>query len=203
MAWKPDYITVGELKAFRRIPELDAEDDVELASAITAASRAIDKHTNRQFGKTDAVAERTYTAEYRRGRDGRSEWFLHIDDLMTTTGLIITATAGTVDSYILEPRNAAADGKPWTRLVVAADSAAAPSFTSRTVEVTATWGWTAVPVAVKNACKLQANRFASRRDSPYGIAGSPDAGSEMRLLARVDPDVGVSLSEYVRPRRLG
>jgi len=60
------------------------------------------------------------------------------------------------------------------------------------------WGWSAVPVPVKEATYLQASRFHSRRDSPYGIAGSPDQGSELRLLSRVDPDVAVSLSDFVR-----
>jgi hypothetical protein len=64
------------------------------------------------------------------------------------------------------------------------------------VKVTALWGWTAVPVAVKQATLLQASRFFSRRHSPYGVAGSPELGSEIRLLARVDPDVGVSLRDY-------
>jgi hypothetical protein len=46
---------------------------------------------------------------------------------------------------------------------------------------------------------LQASRFYARRDSPYGVAGSPDLGSEVRLLSKVDPDVAVSLADYVRP----
>jgi hypothetical protein len=58
-----------------------------------------------------------------------------------------------------------------------------------------------VPSAVKLATRLQASRFMARRDSPYGVAGSPDAGSEIRLLSRVDPDVAVALRGFSRPRR--
>ena len=50
----------------------------------------------------------------------------------------------------------------------------------------------------QEATLLQASRLAARRDSPFGVAGSPDAGSEMRLLARVDPDVAVALEPYRR-----
>jgi hypothetical protein len=50
------------------------------------------------------------------------------------------------------------------------------------------------------AARIQAGRFSIRQESLYGVAGSPAAGSELRLLARVDPDVGVSLANYVRPR---
>jgi len=94
------------------------------------------------------------------------------------------------------PRKAVAKGKVWTHLVLG--SAVAASSDDGDVEITAKWGWTAVPTAVKQACLLQASRFMARRDSPYGIAGSPSDGSEMRLLATVDPDVRVSLGPYVR-----
>jgi hypothetical protein len=66
------------------------------------------------------------------------------------------------------------------------------------VQVTATWGWTAVPATIKKATLLQASRFYKRRDAPFGVAGSPDMGSEMRLLAKVDPDVEVMLGDYRR-----
>jgi len=78
---------------------------------------------------------------------------------------------------------------PYGRLV---------SATSGDLTVTALWGWTEVPQAVKAATLLQVARFAARRDSPYGIAGSPDEGGEMRLLAALDPDLRTSLRPYVR-----
>jgi len=51
---------------------------------------------------------------------------------------------------------------------------------------------------VHEACLLQSSRIAARRDSPFGVAGSPETGSELRLLDRVDPDVAVTLSRYRR-----
>jgi hypothetical protein len=60
MAWAPDYITAEQLAAYLRIT--DDDDDVELAIAVGAASRAIDNHTNRQFGKVDAAEQRLYTS---------------------------------------------------------------------------------------------------------------------------------------------
>jgi hypothetical protein len=83
--------------------------------------------------------------------------------------------------------------------VLDADAEAAPqSSDDYEATITVKWGWTAFPVPVVNAAKLQTARFVARRDSPYGIAGSPDQGSEMRLLARVDPDVAVILRPFVR-----
>ena len=69
---------------------------------------------------------------------------------------------------------------------------------ARELAITGLWGWPAVPTSVKVATLLQASRFAIRRDSPYGIAGSPSEGSELRLLAAVDPDVKVAIGKKYR-----
>lgn len=200
MAWQPDYITDVELSNYVRIA--DDVDDVEIANAITGASRAVDDHTNRQFGLLVAPAQWTYTAwpDYDRGR-----WVVTIDDLMTEVGLVVqTVSGGATVAFDLEPKNAVAKGKPYTRIAFHADAAVYPTATDAyEVLVTARFGWTAVPAPVVLATKMQANRFLSRREAPFGIAGSPDQGSEMRLLSRVDPDVGVSLRGYVRPRAVG
>jgi len=200
MVWAPDYLTVSEAKAFLRIG--DAVDDAELAVAITAASRAIDEHCNRQFGLLAAAELWSYTA---RPDLDRGRWVVDIDDLMTVTGLIVEVpTVGITTQFTKEPANAAAKGRPWTRLVFDIDAAVTPVSTNNyAVNVTGRFGWTTVPVPVDQAALLQVSRFISRRDSPYGIAGSPDQGSELRLLARVDPDVGVSLRSYVKPRAVG
>jgi hypothetical protein len=73
MPWAPDYITTAELKSFLGIN--DAIDDAQLAIAITAASRAVDRVTNRQFGQVAAAEARLYTPKFdcsRVGRPGRS-----------------------------------------------------------------------------------------------------------------------------------
>lgn len=193
MAWAPAYCSAAELKAYVRID--DTVDDVQISLAIEAASRAIDVHTNRQFGSISSAEERFYPPRYDRRR---CVWLVETDDLMSTTNLAIEASDQAITSYTLEPVNAAAKGRPWTGFVVDSDSAVTPSNTRVNVSVTALWGWTAVPDAIKQACLMQANRFLARRGSPYGVAGSPDLGSELRLLSRVDPDVCVILAPYVR-----
>ncbi|HEY9418037.1 MAG TPA: phage gp6-like head-tail connector protein [Pseudonocardia sp.] len=182
MAWAPAYVDPEDLNRFVRVD--DTVDDVEAGLAIEAASRAVDAFTGRQFGLVDAAEARRYTARPRSGR-----WVADIDDLMTVVGLAVEGPSGAVTGYDLMPVNAAQEGRPWTRLAV--DGVCE-------VTVTAQWGWTVVPEPVKQATLLQASRFLARRDSPYGIAGSPDQGSELRLLSRVDPDVAVILGPYVR-----
>lgn len=191
MAWEPDYCTGDELKHFVRIT--DTDDNAEVALAITGASRAIDLHCNRQFGKDSAPTTRYYRSK----ACGPRTRIVKIDDIMTTDGLTVLThdDSGTAITYALAPINNAAKGKPWTQLRLPSHI---PTVSYEDVAVTGTFGWTAVPAAVKEACLLQASRLLARREAPFGIAGSPDQGSEMRLLARVDPDVAVALTKYVR-----
>jgi hypothetical protein len=199
MAWAPDYVTVPVAREYIT-RHTETVDDVQIALAVTAASRAVDEHCNRQFGQVTPAQERRYTATY---DYERRRWVVDIDDLQDDTDLVVTVDGEAVTDYTLEPVNAVLDGKAWTRLVVSCDSAVQPTGADNEVAATAPWGWSAVPAQVELATLLQSNRLASRRESPFGIAGSPDTGSELRLLARVDPDVAVSLRGLVRPRKVG
>jgi hypothetical protein len=200
MAWAPDYCTSTELKSFVRIA--DDLDDAQVALAISAASRAIDRACNRQFGLEAAPVARYYTARWDRERN---LWSIEIDDLMSESGLVVATDSDGDEGYSdsitehrLRPRNASANGRPWTELVVLAGSTVTPVTVEDGVRVTALWGWSAVPTAIKQACLLQSSRLLSRRDSPFGVTGSPEMGGELRLLAKLDPDVEVTLAGYRR-----
>lgn len=189
MAWAPDYADVSDdLGSYLDIDDL--EDAAEMGLAVAAASRAIDAHCHRQFGKVDAAEERFYEADYRCG------WVLDIDDLMTTDDLVVTVDGTVVTEYLLKPRNAPQKGMPWTRLHFTDDSEATPSKRGEEVSMVAPWGWTTTPDTVKNATLLQTARFFKRRQSPFGVAGSAEFGSELRLLSKIDPDVAVMLRPY-------
>lgn len=204
MAWKPDYIEVEDLAEYVNITDpvlIDA--DPFLAPAVAAASRAVDGTTNRQFGLCAEPEARYYTPRWDRKR---CRWVIEIDDLMTETGLLVKADltdSGVYDQAItafsLEPRNAVKEGKPWTHLVVRPSSAVQPVSDQDSVEVFARYGWTTFPDAVVQASLMQGSRFYERRKAPFGTAGSPESGSEIRLLAKLDPDVAVILgSDYIR-----
>lgn len=202
MAWELDYATLAELKHFVRVPDDDDEDDAELALDLTAASRAVDRACLRQFGKSDAAEDRYFTAQWDRILVA---WVVRVDDIMTSTGLTVAYDSaadetygGAITAFRLLPRNAAAKQRPWDEIQVLRTSAVTPGGADGAVKVHGTFGWSSVPATVKMATLLQASRFASRRDSPFGVAGSPEAGSELRLLAKVDPDVAVMLSGYRR-----
>ena len=200
MGWAPDYVSTSELAAYTRIG--DTVDDAQIGLAIAAASRAIDQATGRQFGLLDTSAARYFTARW----DSREcQWVVPCDDLMTTTDLSVavdTVGEGDYDQVLTGvvpcPRNAVGTGRPWTELRVARGLSVQPAGIADGVRVTARWGWSSVPDAIKQATLLQASRLLSRRDSPYGIAGSAELGSEMRLLARLDADVAVAVRPYRR-----
>lgn len=201
--WSPDYIDEQELTDFVRIPDLD--DDPQIRLKISASSRAVDRCTRRQFGLVAAPEARYYTA-FRDAQNAR--WLVLIDDLMTNVGLAVAFDAAgdgtystTVAAYLLRPVNAAQKGRPWTLLAVPDRSGTLLSCLDGGVRVTARWGWTAVPSAVKEAVLLQTSRLLLRRDLPFGagVAGSPAVGSVVvRLLPELDPDVEVTLRDYRR-----
>lgn len=211
MAWAPDYITSDELADYLRIkaPDLDPVDETQLADACSGASRAVDEHCHRQFGLVAAPEVRYYTPRWSKKQQG---WVMAVDDFQTTTGLVVSldllgdgsySTAVDLTQVVKLPANAATRGRPWEALRIRYASVARPVGASLEVAVTARWGWTATPTTVVLATKLQASRFDFRRDSPAGVAGSPDQGSELRLLARLDPDVATSLRAYRRLWRVG
>ncbi len=195
------YASLADLKAALRIT--DAVDDVILQAALDAATTAIDDHCNRTFVADGAASIRYFDVDDRR---------IVVDDIYTVTGLIVSIRGAVIPvavenvsaGYVMEPRNALAHGEPFTsiRYEGAWMDGGWPliSLAPRTTAaITARWGYAAaIPGTVSQACLLQASRIFARRLSPYGVAGSPDLGSEIRLLAKVDPDVAVLLAGKVR-----
>lgn len=201
MPWKPDYITTADLKGYLGIG--DSVDDVQLAMWCTAASRAVDARCNRQFGQAASAVARTYRHPAVYNRES-GLWELEIDDVQDATGLLVAGVAYASSGAVLLPDNAPADGVPWERLGLATAPTLPYPGAPAPIVVTAKWGWSAVPVQVVAAAKLQANRWFNRKDSPYGVSGSPDTGAgELRLLARLDPDVATSLAGLSRRRKVG
>src|SRR6185312_3092299 len=101
-------------------------------------------------------------------RDGT--WLLPVDDVQDITGAGLTVDgaiiAAGVTGYSWWPGNAVAFGKAYTGLQLAQRPAGPVVLNVR-------FGWSAVPAQVPAAVRLQVNRWHTRRESPYGIAGSP------------------------------
>ncbi len=204
MAITNGYTDLATMRALLHIEVgADTGDDARIEVAVEAASRAIDRHTGRRFWQDPTVVARVYTP-VAGTRD------LRVDDISTATGLLVngdldgdgvyetTYTFGT--DFIMQPANAAADAEPWKWLRRVGTAGLGPvpysgSWPCRenSIQVTAQFGWAAVPTAVRMATQLQASRLYKRREAPFGVAGSPEFGSEIRLLAKLDPDVALLL----------
>jgi hypothetical protein len=186
-----DYIELGELKAMLRID--DYVDDELLAAHITAASRTIDDICHRKFSLDAAATARTFYPD--------SALVVRTDDIGSTSGLVVKIDDSltgvyslAVTDYTSQPDNALAKDLPITKLI--AYETYWPQDIRPTVEVTARWGWPAVPEPVRSACGILAGRLYKRADSLLGVAGFGDLGAIM--LRAVDPDVKLMLQPYVR-----
>lgn len=200
MTWAPDYITVADVKTYLRVDLAFTDDDATYARWATAASRAIDRRCNRQFGKAAAPVSRLYrnTPVY---NPAYGLWVIDVDDLMDSTGLTVNGVAYASANAVLLPDTAPLEGRPWTRVGLSYPPILPYPGAPVTWALVASWGWSAVPPQVPAAALLQCARWNFRRDAPAGVAGSPDQGSEIRLLARLDPDVATTLTGLSRPRR--
>lgn len=183
MTWAPDYVERKTLKDYLHIG--DNADDVFIDKWITTVSRNIDHHCGRQFGKVAVAEVRYFTPQYDRPERA---WFASVHDVQDVTGLTITDSDGDLvdaDNYTLLPRNAAVMGRPYERVKI--------DRSTGEIGMSALWGWNAVPAAVDSGVYLQGARLNARRNSPFGISGSPSEGGEVRLLAQLDPDFRTSL----------
>jgi hypothetical protein len=190
MPWKPAYVTATDLKAFLDIT--DSVDDARLGFLAEAASRQVDEWCNRQFGQTGLAARVYYGPAYY--HDAAGLWCVEVDDIQNTTGLLVGGVSLATSGGVLLPVNAAAEGVPFERI----GFTSAPTMP---LTVTAAYGWNTVPQQVQEAVKLQASRLSARRTSPFGVAGSPDQGSEIRLSAKLDVDARGLLSRLKRRAR--
>lgn len=204
------YCTEAQVRAEIKDTQLGVVDQDLILKSINTASRWIDYvcsggvANSRRFWKDAAPVTRTFQCEDRT--------FVYLDDIATKSGLIIktdndddgtyeaTWTAG-VD-YDLWPLNADASGvaEPmafWK--VVAVGDKTFPLYERRAgLQVTATWGWPAIPKQVEEACILKSIALLLRKDSPMGVLAQGDFGA--LKIPKEDPDVNNLLEPFIKTR---
>jgi hypothetical protein len=196
MAITNGYATLAELKAVMRIPTADTVDDSLLETSIEAASRQLDGFCERVF----------YTNSGTRVYMPNDSFVCETDDIVTITRLRTASdgkafdTTWATDDYQLEPLNGRAGGivTPATQ-IRAVDDLLFPTYGGEaTVEIVGTFGWSAVPIAIKQAVLMLAQRQFKRYDSPLGVAGVGDLG--IMRVSRIDPDVQALVSPFRKVR---
>lgn len=184
--WAPAYVTDAQLAVFARsTPEA-------VAGLAEAASRAVDDFCNQQFGNVDEVTTFTYEPSGARLPNGR--YLVLTDPFYRVDGLVVEDAGNALDAgvtgYQVWPRNSATSTgqQPYFGLTLANPASGDLDVTSRY------FGWAAVPAGAALAVKIQGNRWLARGESPYGVAGSPSEGSEVKLSARLDVDARTPLA---------
>lgn len=203
------YCTVAEFQSLSRI---DSGADQTLHEiCINAASRLVDRHCGRRHGfwQDASVGTREYHPD--------SNWCVQVDDISTSTGLIVktdTAVDGTfattltiTTDFLLYERGSpnAADetpARPWDEIRITSN--ATNYFTMAdhrpTVQVTAKFGWAAVPDEVKLATILQAQMLYSAKDARTGILQVlSQEGFATRMSRFLHPQADLLLADFVKP----
>lgn len=205
MTWQPQYAAADDVAAWLG----DDTDVAQLALVVEAASRAIDQATGRQFGMTESQA-REYVPRFRQGL-----WDVTVDDLPAApTAVEIVHQDGTVirevTNYVLTPRNAVPNGKPYTGIEFRGIGDYwpiwgtypyewAPHHHHHLVRVTAQFGWPAIPDPIALATRLQAARFYARKDQAVPLV--TEQVDDIRYQwngATLDPDIEASVAPFRR-----
>jgi hypothetical protein len=198
------YATRNQVKAALRIGTADTLDDDLIDNCVGAASRLIDGYCNRKFWQSGTAA-RVYHAE--------DSFYCSIDDIAGTAITLKTSSQadGTFDitwsrsDYQLEPLNGNLDGLEWSYdKIRAVGDYLFPTVNANygeqaLVQVTAVFGWPAVPEPVTQATIIQASRIFKRYDSPLGVVGFGDLG-QIRVSRYLDPDMAQLVEPYRRMR---
>lgn len=162
------YATAAEYRA--RIDKSDNADDADILEALKGVARFIDRQCGRHFTQSAADQVRYF--------DGNGRAKLYVDDIVTLTAAAVDtgldgtyAQAVTVASNVLlSPYNAAEISEPFTAVELAPygtnNELSAWTRGPKTVKLTATWGWPAVPDAIR-----EANVFLARVVLDFEKAG--------------------------------
>ena len=191
------YCTNAELRAQLNIQDPDSR----LDAIIEATSRAIDQWCGQFFYDSGSATARVFKAT--------DEDELSVHPFSTTTGLVVktdTGNSGTFDNtwtvttdYVAAPESgydSAGLAVPYDT-ILAVGSRCFPTWDDRArVQVTARWGWSTVPAAVKEACIIKAARLYRRRDVMEDTGGGFGAMGLFRIGQREDPDVVALLGPF-------
>lgn len=181
MALGDPYVQLAALKAYLKLKPTHIEQDDNIQDAINASSGEIEKHCNRQFNRADTATARVYVPG--------DCYSVTVDDFWSTDGLVVEvdtygdgsfSTVVPASDYELYPMNGVVDGQTgWPYYEINFVNLELPIHHRRkgVVRVTAKWGWSAVPEAVRQATVIIAAETYQLKDAPFGTAGMDQFGN--------------------------
>jgi hypothetical protein len=199
------YVDKDDLKAYIGLTGTAQDNNID--TAIDSACRLIDSICGRKFSQDESVVVKTFTP--------KSSIYLDTPDISTTTGLIVklddnddgtfetTLTLNT--DYIVEPTNprvikitgGTTYYEPYNKITIL-DTRSSERFDptiKNNIQITAKWGYSAVPEDIKTATLIQALRYFKRKDTPFNTYGDINTGVS-ELFSRLDPDVQTILKGH-------
>lgn len=199
MAAGDPYATLALFKT--RLGITDTNDDTALTNALSAASRDIEGWCGRQFNDYGSATPRVYYPD--------TLTTVTVDDFWIGGAITVAldySNAGSYSSilqsanYQLEPLNGIVDGTGgWPYYRIRAIQTWYPIwYTSigdprTSIQITAQWGWAAVPTPIVEACLMLAEETFKLKDAPYGVQGGPGAPR-----VQDNPRVEALLERYIR-----
>jgi hypothetical protein len=190
------YATKAEFKAWIGVD--DVEDDESIQSALDAATRSIDRMTNRHFTRETGVTK-TYQATCANE--------LAVSDLISVSSITVDINGNhtysrtlSTDNYDLYPyvdeTGMLSTRYSSIRIRPISSLGFAPGYL---VRVVGDFGYVDAdnhtPADIKQACLILASRLWKRRETPFGVLSMPDIGTGVQLR-RTDPDVANLLDPY-------
>lgn len=165
-----------------------------MTEVCEAACDWVDSYTQRRFDLALAASPRWFTP---------IGGLVRVDDIASLTGLVVaTGAPGAYDTtstinvdFYADPVGAPGGGRPVTALYGTWPQG------RYAVQVTALWGWPAVPAGVAQAAMLQAHALYRRKDSPEGVAGL-DGYGPIRVSRFADSTALMLLNEFRRTQVL-
>lgn len=197
------YATLATLKA--RLGGIgDTIDDTRLQSALDAATQSVEGICGRQFNDSGSATARVYYPD--------SPTKIYVDDFSTTAGLVVKVDYGnagnysqtiTSTNYQLEPLNGVVGGMTgYPFNCIRSINQYLPlwygsiGYPRASVQVTAQWGWAAVPASVVEACLILGEEIFKMKDAPWGVAGFGAMG--VVRIRQENPKVMALLNDLIR-----
>ncbi len=190
-----------ELEEMKRALTLTGQSfaDLDIETAITAASRAIDNTCGRFFYQETSVSY----------YDAPSFDMVLVDDVVTVSEFAIDLS-GTGSSFVASPTNTWVAGpynnpsidRPyeWIRLRNWTGPYF-PTWYQQTLRVTGVHGWPQVPAPIKEATMMLAHRYLRRvREAPFSIMTVGMESMRAIKIEQSDPDVFQLIQGYIRSR---
>jgi hypothetical protein len=167
----------------------------KITDAIESATLGIDSDTGRVF--TPSTATRTFGAEY--------EYELYLPDFVSLSAVKVDddddgtfETTIAASGYELDTMYERT-GWPYDTIRLFDRRWPLGGRRRRRIEIAGTWGWSAVPAPINQACSLMAARIAQRTSAAlFGVQSFGDAGAA--AIRTNDPDYMHLVRPYTKPQ---